>query len=112
LVLVMSNERGDAMEMEYVKKHFDNVNTYAILTFFVVVLIFTGSLIWYQAKSDEYIVKPALVLNRQGAWQYSYNPRIGLMLREIKAGNIYDKNGVLLATSDKAVFRKQKAKLT
>lgn len=110
-VLIMSNEKGDAIEMEYVKKHFDNVNTYAILTFFTIVLIFTGSLIWYQVKSNEYIVKPALVLNRQGAWQYSYNPRIGLMLREIKAGNIYDKNGVLLATSSKTNFQKNKAKL-
>jgi cell division protein FtsW (lipid II flippase)/cell division protein FtsI/penicillin-binding protein 2 len=111
-VLIMSNERGDAIEMEYVKKHFDHVNTYAILSFFTVVLILAGSLVWYQVKSDEYIVKPALVLNRQGAWQYSYNPRIGLMLREIKAGNIYDKNGVLLATSDKSNFQKNKARLT
>lgn len=111
-VLIMSNEKGDALEMEYVKKHFDNVNTYAILSFFTVIIIFTGSLVWYQVKSGTYIVKPALILNRQGAWQYSYNPRIGLMLREIKAGNIYDKNGVLLATSDKALFQKSKQKLT
>ena len=112
LVLVMSNERGDALEMEYVKKNFDNVNTYAILTFFSVVLIFTGSLIWYQVKSNEYITKPALVLNKRGEWQYSYNPRIGLLLKEIKAGNIYDKNGILLATSDKTNFQKNKEKLT
>lgn len=110
-VLIMSNEKGDAVEMEYVKKHFDNVNTYAILTFFAVVLIFTGTLIWYQAKSNDYIVKPALVLNKQGEWQYSYDPRIGLMLREIKAGNIYDQNGVLLATSDKQAFEKSRPKL-
>ncbi len=110
-VLIMSNERGDKVEMEYVKKHFDNVNTYAILSFFCVVLLFVGTLIWYQVKSDRYIVKPALVLNKQGEWQYSYNPRIGLMLREIKAGNIYDKNGVLLATSDKKIFEKNRTKL-
>ncbi|MCH5598335.1 penicillin-binding protein 2 [Niabella ginsengisoli] len=75
------------------------------------ILIFTGSLIWYQAKSNEYIVKPALVLNKRGAWQYSYNPRIGVMLREIKAGNIYDKNGILLATSSKKEFEKNRTKL-
>ena len=50
-------------------------------------------------------------MNRQGTWQYSYNPRIGLMLREIKAGNIYDRNGVLLATSDKDKFSGAKNKL-
>lgn len=111
LVLVLSNEKGDALEMDYVKKNFDNVNTYAILTFFGVIIIFTGCLIWYQAKSNTYIVKPALVLNRSGEWQYSYNPRIGKMIREIKPGNIYDRNGILLATSDKNTFTAFKSKL-
>jgi len=110
-VLIMSHERGDKLEMEYVKKHFDNVNAYAVLTFFTTMLIFIGTLIWYQIKSDTYITKPALVLNKQGSWQFSYNPRIGIMLREIKPGNIYDKNGVLLATSDKEQLRKHQQKL-
>ncbi|WP_083927683.1 FtsW/RodA/SpoVE family cell cycle protein [Niabella aurantiaca] len=111
LVLILSNEKGDALEMEYVKKNFDNVNAYAILTFFAVLLFFIGTLFWYQYKSDEYITKPALVLNRKGAWQYSYNPRIGIFLRQIRSGNIYDRNGVLLATSSKATFDKFKNRL-
>jgi len=110
-VLIMSNEKGDQLEMEYVKKHFDNVNASAILFFFALVILFTGTLIWYQAKSNQYIVKPALVLNKQGSWQYSYNPRIGILLRKIEAGNIYDRNGILLATSDKKLFEKEKKKL-
>ncbi len=109
-VLIMSNERGTAIEMEYVKKNFDAINTHSILLFFAVVLIFSGSLMYYQIKRNDYIVKPALVLNRKGEWRHSYNPRIGLMLREIKAGNIYDRNGVLLATSDTSVFDTQKNK--
>ncbi|MGJ7031653.1 FtsW/RodA/SpoVE family cell cycle protein [Niabella hirudinis] len=111
LVLILSNEKGDALEMEHVKKNFDNVNAYAILTFFAVLIFFIGTLFWYQYKSDEYITKPALVLNRKGAWQYSYNPRIGIFLREIRSGNIYDRNGVLLATSSKASFDQFKNRL-
>ena len=110
-IIIMSNERGDKFEMEYVKSNFDNVNAYAILTFFGVVIIFMGSLFWYQYKSNEYITKPALVLNRKGEWQYSYNPRIGIMLREIKAGSIYDRNGILLATSNKNTFESFKNRL-
>lgn len=110
-IILMSHEKGNDLEMEYVKKHFDNVNTYAILTFFTVILIFIGSLIWYQVQSNKYIVKPALVLNRQGEWQYSYNPRISMMLRQIEAGNIYDRNGMLLATSDKNTLKNFKSKL-
>ncbi|MFT3904617.1 MAG: FtsW/RodA/SpoVE family cell cycle protein [Niabella sp.] len=111
LVLLMSGEKGDVLEMEYIKKHFDNVNASVILTFFAVIIVFTSTLFWYQYKSDEYIVKPALVLNRQGEWQYTYNPRIALLMREIKPGNIYDRNGVLLATSDKEKLLSDKAKL-
>ncbi|MBO9593678.1 MAG: FtsW/RodA/SpoVE family cell cycle protein [Niabella sp.] len=111
MVLLLSNEKGDALEMEYVKKNYDNVNAYAILTFFAVLIFFIGTLFWYQYKSNTYITKPALVLNRKGAWQYSYNPRIGIFLREIRSGNIYDRNGVLLATSNKATFDKFKNKL-
>ncbi|MBK7098913.1 MAG: FtsW/RodA/SpoVE family cell cycle protein [Sphingobacteriales bacterium] len=99
-IIIMSNEKGDSLEMEYVKKNFDNVNVYSLLFFFGVLIIFSGSLIYYQIKSSKYIVKPALVLNRSGEWQYSYNPRIGMMLREIKPGNIYDRNGIVLATSE------------
>ncbi len=111
IVIIMSNERGDKLEMEYVKSNFDNVNAYAILTFFGVVIVFIGALIWYQYKSNQYITKPALVLNRKGEWQYTYNPRIGMMLREIKAGSIYDRNGVLLATSNKNTFESFKSRL-
>ncbi|WP_300599578.1 FtsW/RodA/SpoVE family cell cycle protein [Niabella sp.] len=111
VVVLLSNEKGDALEMDYVKKNYDNVNAYAILTFFAVLVFFIGTLFWYQYKSDTYITKPALVLNRKGAWQYSYNPRIGIFLREIRSGNIYDRNGVLLATSSKATFDKFKNKL-
>lgn len=104
MIIIMSNERGDKLEMDYIRSNFDNVNAYSILTFFAAVIIFIGTLIWYQYKSNEYITKPALVPNRKGEWQYSYNPRIGIMLREIKAGSIYDRNGVLLATSNKNTF--------
>ncbi|HEX7754636.1 MAG TPA: FtsW/RodA/SpoVE family cell cycle protein, partial [Niabella sp.] len=111
-VLIISNEKGEAVEMEYVKEHTDNVNAYAILTFFTVLLFFIGTLFWYQYKSGNYIVKPALVLNQKGAWQYSYNPRIGIFLRQIQSGNIYDRNKVLLATSSKTTFDQQKNRLT
>jgi cell division protein FtsW (lipid II flippase)/cell division protein FtsI/penicillin-binding protein 2 len=111
LIIILSNEKGDKLEMDYVKKNYDNVNAYAILSFFAVVLLFSGALLWYQFHSDKYIVKPALVLNAQGEYQYSYNPRIGILLKEIEAGTIYDRNGVLLATSDKTVLKNLRSKL-
>lgn len=37
----------------------------------------------------------------EGARIVEYNPRIGLVLRRLEAGNIYDRNGYLLATSSR-----------
>ncbi|TXH54862.1 MAG: cell cycle protein [Bacteroidia bacterium] len=108
MILFISHEKGNKEDMEHIKENFDTVNAAAILTFFGAVVVFIGTLFWYQYKSNEYIVQPAMVMNKQGSWQFTYNPRIGIMLKEIQPGNIYDKNGVLLATSDRSQLTKQR----
>lgn len=54
--------------------------------------------LWTRSKT---LVHPAYVLNNQGLPLIEYNPRIALLTREMWAGNIYDRNGILLATSDR-----------
>lgn len=46
------------------------------------------------------LVHPAFTYNQQGVPIIEYNPRISVLTKEMCAGNIYDKNGILLATSD------------
>ena len=108
LILFVSHVKGGKEDMEHIKENFDTVNTAAILTFLGAVIVFIGTLFWYQYQSNDYIVKPTMVLNKQGGWHYTYNPRIGIILKEIQPGNIYDKNGVLLATSDRTNLSKQR----
>jgi cell division protein FtsI/penicillin-binding protein 2 len=48
----------------------------------------------------EYIVKQARVVMRNGLPIYSYNPRIDKLTRLLAAGNIYDRKGLILATSE------------
>ena len=46
------------------------------------------------------LIRPAYTLSKDGWPTIEYNPRIELLDREMKTGNIYDRKGVLLAASD------------
>lgn len=47
------------------------------------------------------LIQPAYVLSKEGYPVIEYNPRIALLTKRMWVGNIYDRNDVLLATSDK-----------
>lgn len=51
-----------------------------------------------------YMTKTAHITNIAGEHYPEQNPRIGLLLRNLQAGNIYDRNGLLLATSSSDVL--------
>lgn len=70
---------------------------------FLVLALFTLGVWQYYAlwSRSKTLVHLAFVLNNQGLPLIEYNPRIALLTREMWAGNIYDRNGVLLATSDR-----------
>ena len=65
----------------------------AIITLFVW-LVYCG------LNRGNTIVHPAFVYYKNGTPLIEYNPRIALLQQEMLEGNIYDRNGVLLATSD------------
>lgn len=49
---------------------------------------------------DSTLVRPLFVTNSNGAPVIEYNPRIRILTDLLHSGNIYDRNGVLLATND------------
>ena len=49
---------------------------------------------------DEILVRPVYVNNINGLPVINYNPRIAQVAEKMPIGNIYDRNGVLLASSD------------
>lgn len=69
---------------------------------FVVIALFTVGVWQYYCfwNRGNTLVHPAFVYNNEGAPIIEYNPRIALLTKEMWAGDIYDRNGVLLATSD------------
>lgn len=81
---------------------YDNVVVGGIVSFGGAALIILGVLFNYQVwNRDTYLIRPAFVTTMDGEKIAEYNPRINLVIRELKAGNIYDRNGLLLATSDR-----------
>lgn len=74
---------------------------------FLVFAVFT-LFVWqyYQLwKRDNTLIRPVYVINKQGAPVVEYNPRINLLVNNMFAGRIYDRNDLLLATSDKSEIK-------
>jgi len=103
IIFSISNNRAE----EYQKKKMEDDKGLQLMidtckygyTAFAVVLL--GTLFWYQfIARDSTLIRPALMSNMQGARIVGYNPRIRLLMKELNAGNIYDRNGILLATND------------
>jgi cell division protein FtsI/penicillin-binding protein 2 len=65
--------------------------------------------VYIQAFHDqELLVKNALVFTQDGVKRPQRNPRLNLLAASIPRGNIFDRNGVLLATSSWAELEKRR----
>lgn len=68
----------------------------------VVTLFIAAVFLYYQTiDRNNTLIRPVYVNNVDGIPVLEYNPRIKQLNRKLFAGNIYDRNGVLIATSDK-----------
>jgi cell division protein FtsW (lipid II flippase) len=93
---------GDRRQKEYMKKTYNDTIVFGSLAYSLVSIIILGLLFYYQVLvPDKFIIKPAIVVNKDGERIVSENPRINILVQQLAAGNIYDRNGLLLATSDK-----------
>ena len=60
-----------------------------------------GFAAYYQVAHDqEFLSREAKVFEDDGVKRPQRNPRLNSLAREIRRGNIFDRNGILLATSD------------
>ncbi|MEA2602032.1 MAG: hypothetical protein QOF89_3024 [Acidobacteriota bacterium] len=60
-------------------------------------------------QPDRFLARGALTLQGDGFRRYQYNPRLVDIAQSIPRGNIVDRNGVLLATSDPAELDRRRA---
>ncbi|HTL06903.1 MAG TPA: FtsW/RodA/SpoVE family cell cycle protein [Chitinophagaceae bacterium] len=103
---------GAPLQKEYLRQHYDPVLLTGIAGFLTGILMLSTKLFFIQVKdSRKYIVQEARVVNNNGLPMYSYNPRIEKLTRLLGAGNIYDRNHLLLASSQAATVQQYKDSL-
>lgn len=79
-------------------------NSMSLLTYsFLSVLVVIGITFFYYQWIDRNatLIRPVLAKDASGIVSLKYNPRIAALVDKMRIGNIYDRNGVLLATSNK-----------
>jgi cell division protein FtsI/penicillin-binding protein 2 len=69
-----------------------------------------GFAAYYQiARDRQYLARDTKVFEDDGVKRAQHNPRLNSLAHEIRRGNIYDRNGVLLATSDWTELERRRA---
>ncbi|RFZ84514.1 cell cycle protein [Mucilaginibacter terrenus] len=106
-----SRVKGTAIQMKYISGQQDKNLVPALIAAVMGVALLTVSVSRYLFNNKKWVVQPALVADKGGARMFSYNPRIAILMNRLQAGNLYDRDGVLLATSKPDLVKKQMGKL-
>lgn len=110
-LLSVSQVKGTPVQMAYLTKQQDKNLVPALLAACIGLVLLTIDLSGYLFHNERWVVKPALVADKSGARMFSYNPRIAILMNKLQAGTIYDRKGVILATSNPQLIKKQTNKL-
>ncbi len=109
VILSLSREKATERQAEYIREKYDGIIAAGSASFIAVGLFIVCWLFAYQFFArDNTLIRPAFVTNNQGARVAEYNPRIDILMRKLAAGNIYDRNGVVLATSVDSILNDKK----
>lgn len=100
------NDRREKDNIENIEAKSLNKNLFAgLLLLFIGCVCVTAINGYYQLiVSGKTKIRPAITSTNNGLRILSYNPRIAQVLDMLDRGNIYDRNGILLATSDKSLL--------
>ena len=111
ILLSISLIRGTPVQMEFITSKQDKNLVPALLSACIAVILLTVTVSRYVINNKKWIVQPALVADRGGVRMFSYNPRISILMNKLEAGQLYDRNGFILATSNPDLVRKQMKEL-
>ncbi len=103
---------ADTQSVEAVELNKRNIGKYNYsvsvlsLIYCLVAIIIAGVFIYYQVIGrNATLIRPVYVNNASGIPVIEYNPRIDEITKKMYAGDIYDRNGVLLATSEQSKLK-------
>ncbi|MDB5196260.1 MAG: cell cycle protein [Flaviaesturariibacter sp.] len=110
-LLSSSLVKGSAVQMNFISKQQDRNLVPALIAACAGLLLLGVNVSRYLFNNEKWVVQPALVAERSGARMFSYNPRIAILMNRLQAGNLFDRNGALLATSKPELIRQQRDSL-
>ena len=97
-LLSVSSVQGSGVQLKWLAKQQDGNLLPALLAALTGIILLGVNVSQYLFNNEKWVVQPALVVDRSGARQFSYNPRIAILMNRLGAGNLLDRNGKLLAT--------------
>jgi cell division protein FtsW (lipid II flippase) len=107
LILSASNVQGSPAQMKYITHQQDRNLLPALVAACVGIVLLGVNVSRYLFNNKKWVVEPALVADKSGARMFSYNPRITILMNRLQAGDLLDRNGMLLATSHAEKINKQ-----
>jgi cell division protein FtsW (lipid II flippase)/cell division protein FtsI/penicillin-binding protein 2 len=110
-LLSVSLIRGSEVQMTYITKQQDKNLVPALLAATIAIVLLTVTVSNYIINNKKWVIHPALVADKSGSRMFSYNPRIAILMNKLAAGDLYDRNGRILATSNPAHVKKQQKDL-
>lgn len=117
IVLSISKLRHDNADEDVAQLRRSEMERYAYpiavlsLVFCIIALFVIGVFTNYTLiNRDQTLMRPVYVNNINGMPVVNYNPRIALVSEKMPMGNIYDRNGILLAASEKDMILKNRSK--
>lgn len=111
LVLTVSSHNKDVSSSSNLVKKYNNSMSLLTCSFISALLIVALTFFYYQwIDRNDTLIRPVLAKDSAGVVALKYNPRIAAIVDKMRIGNIYDRNGVLLATSNKSELEKYQKK--
>ncbi|MEO8770103.1 MAG: FtsW/RodA/SpoVE family cell cycle protein [Ferruginibacter sp.] len=110
-LLSVSRFNGTKVQMKFITQRQDKNLIPALLAACMAIILLIINVSAFTFNNKKWVVEPALVADRSGTRMFSYNPRINILMNRLQAGNIFDRNGNILATSDPALVQKEKDSL-
>lgn len=106
-LLAVSLIKGSEVQMSYITKQQDKNLVPALLAASIAIVLLAMTVSNYIVHNNKWVVEPALVADKSGNRMFSYNPRIAILMNKLAAGDLYDRNGRILATSKPEHIKKQ-----
>ena len=106
-LLSASNIEGSPAQMKFITQQQDRNLLPALVAACIGIVLLSVNVSRYLFNNGKWAVQPALVADRTGSRMFSYNPRISILMNKLQAGNLLDREGRILATSQPGQLKQQ-----